>query len=319
MDMLHVRHGFSAAMQICGIKGEMMTMRMMSVLVTGLFIALSAFWPLAGQAEAAERPLTLRVIQSGHSLTDPIPDPLQAMVRAAGWRGQTIDRSTIPGSPMDWRWNHPPSHGLPDARHDIANYEVLVLTERGALSGTLEFHNSPEQALIWFNHAWSEGNGGKGAETILYATWVTLDSGPDAANPYNDPEGLIPFRERLDLEMQGWEQILNHVNQNRPSDAPPMRMIPGPLLMAEIHDAIARGEVPGISAMQDLFSDDIHLNDLGAYYIALAHYAVIYNRDPRGLPNRIGMPTSPSRELADWMQETVWRVVSSYGDSGVRG
>ena len=285
----------------------------------GILLGLSALWFLPDPATAAERSLQLRVIQSGHSLTDPIPDPLQAMIQASGWRGQTIDRSTIPGSPMDWRWNNPPGYGLPDARHDIANYQVLVMTERGSLANTMPYHNSLDQALMWFNHAWAKGNGGKGAETILYAHWVTLNSGPGATNPYNDPEAHIPFRQRLDLEMKGWEQIQTHVNANRPAGSPAMRMIPGPLLMAALYDGIARGEVPGLTRIDDIFQDDIHLNDLGAYYIALAHYAVIYDRDPRGLPNRLGLPEAPSRALADWMQNTVWRVVTGYAGTGVSG
>jgi hypothetical protein len=268
-------------------------------------------------AQAEERPLNLRIIQSGHSLTDPILDPLRAILFAAGNRGATVDRSTIPGSPMDVRWNNDPGYGQPNARHDIEDYEVLVLTERVSVQVTIDWHNSLDQALTWFNHAWTDGNGGKGAETILYATWVGIDSGPGAVNPHNDPQGFIPFRKRMDLEMASWQSILDHVNANRIAGSPPMRMIPGPLLMAELYDAIERGEVPGITTIADVFSDDIHLNDLGAYYIALAHYAVIYNRDPRGLPNRLGMATSPSRELATWMQDTVWRVVSSYEGSGV--
>ena len=293
-------------------------MQIKNNMLIGAFCMVLTLAPsFAGEADAAERPLALRLIQSGHSLTDPILEPLQAMIRAAGFRGQTVARSTVPGSPMDWRWNNAPGYGLPDARHAIADFDVLVLTERVSVHVTIQWHNSLDQALTWFNHAWTEGNGGKGAETILYATWVGIDSGPDAANPYNDPQGFIPFRERMDLEMEGWQSILDHVNANRVAGSPPMRMIPGPLLMAELYDAIERGEVPGITDIAELFSDDIHLNDLGAYYIALAHYAVIYNRDPRGLPNRLGMATSPSRELAAWMQDTVWRVVSSYDGSGV--
>ena len=89
--------------------------------------------------------------------------------------------------------------------------------------------------------------------------------------------------------------------------------------MAAVHDGIEAGEVPELNDIADLFSDDIHLNDLGAYYIALAHYVVIFGRDPRGLSNRLGMAQSPSQELADWMQDTVWRVVSNYPGSGVNG
>lgn len=293
-------------------------MQKIRMIISGLFLGLFGVGLTSVNiAQAEERPLDLRIIQSGHSLTDPIPDPLRAIIVAAGNRGAVVDRSTIPGSPMDWRWNNEPGYGLPHARTAIGKYDLLVLTERVALSGTLPWHNSLGQALIWHDHAWIKGNGGNGAETVLYATWVGIDSGPDAENPYSDPEGFIPFRERLDLEMAGWEQIQSHVNENRVAGSPPMRMIPGPLLMAEIYDAIEAGNVPDLRDISDIFSDDIHINDIGAYYIALAHYAVIFERDPRGLPNRLGLSSSPSRALADWMQETVWRVVSEYEGSGL--
>lgn len=271
------------------------------------------------KALADPLPLTTKIVQSGHSLTDPVFTPLKGLVTAAGNRGAVIDQSTIPGSPMDWRWNHAPCCGAPHAREDIGNYELLVTTERVSLSGTLPWHNSPDEALRWFTHAWTEGNGGKGAETILYATWVDIDSGPDAENPNNDSDGNIPFRERLPREMGMWEQIQDHVNANRPEGSPPMRMIPGPLLMAAMYDAIEAGEAPGLSDISDLFLDKIHVNDLGAYFIALAHFAVIYERDPRGLPNRLGMQTSPTPEQARWMQELVWKVVTEYDGTGVSG
>lgn len=267
------------------------------------------------------RPLDLRVVQSGHSLTDPIVPMLEALVAAAGAgraAARRIDRSTIPGSPMDLRWETRIT-GMPDARADIADYDVLVLTERISLSNTVQWHDSEEMALRWFTHAWNRGAGGKGAETILYASWVHVVSGPDFENPHNDPEGHIPFRDRLPLEMARWEAIRAHVNANRPAGAPAMRMIPGPLVMAAVHDAIARGAAPGLSDISDLFKDDIHVNDAGAYLVALAHYAVIYGRDPRALPARIGKRGQPERALSAWMRDLVWRVVQDYPGAGLAG
>lgn len=266
------------------------------------------------------RPFDLNVIQSGHSLTDPIVPMLDAIVAAAGGRSglRRIDRSTVPGSPMDLRWNNR-NPGLPDARERIADYDVLVLTERVPLSNTVQWHASEEMALRWFAHAWAEGSGGAGAETILYATWVPVDSGPDRDNVHNDPEAHIPFRERLPLEMARWEAIRAHVNANRPTGAPQMRMIPGPLVLDAVAEATAAGNAPGLDRIDALFSDDIHLTDAGAYLIALAHYAVIYGRDPRDLPARIGKPGQPAQELSVWMRDLVWRVVRAYPGAGLDG
>lgn len=70
--------------------------------------------------------------------------------------------------------------------------------------------------------------------------------------------------------MAGWQSILEHVKTNRVAGSPPIRMIPNTLLIAELYDAIERDAVPRVTTIADLFSDDIHLNDLGAHYIALA-------------------------------------------------
>lgn len=270
------------------------------------FAALASLLQMASFVHAQEKPLTQRVVQSGHSLTDGIMEPLRLLVASAGNRNATIDKSTIPGSPMDFRWEHSNDSIQTDARFNISRYTTLVLTERVSLSGTMRWHNSTGEALRWFTHAWTEGNEGQGAETVLYATWVNTDSGPDFANPYKDPDGHIPFRERLPREMAGWEEIQAYVNANRPTGSPPMRMIPGPRLMAAIYDEIAAGRAPGLTDISDLFLDTIHLNEIGAYYISLAHFAVIYNRDPRGLQNTGGV----TPEQAIWMQDLVWRVLS---------
>ncbi len=271
----------------------------------------------SAETKRPPRPLNSRVIQSGHSLTDPIVPELEPLVRANGAKevlGMRMDLSTIPGSPMEWRWNNT---SVPDARHDIAGYDVLVLTERVALSGTMPWHASEDFALRFFTNAWTNGNGGKGAETVLYASWVPVDSGPDTTFPHADPDKFIPFRERLDREMVSWEQICDSVNAVRPDGSPAMTMIPGPLVMAALYDAIKAGTVPGINRIEDIFFDEIHINKVGAVMIAFAHYAVIYGRDPRDLPSRIGAASAGSVATADWMKAMVWDVVSGYARSGL--
>ena len=76
-----------------------------SVLAGLAALPILAATPLA--AEPVQRPFNLRMVMSGHSLTDPIPRPLEILVKAAGGaqsRGMLIDKSTIPGSPAEMRW-----------------------------------------------------------------------------------------------------------------------------------------------------------------------------------------------------------------------
>jgi hypothetical protein len=274
--------------------------------------------PLCAET-VAPRPFNIKVVMSGHSLTDSVPVPLSILVRAAGGtmsRGMVIDNSSIPGSPMEHRWDN--DLNLPvDARRDITNYELLVLTERVPLSNTMQWHNTIEMSKRWFDHAWSKGYGGRGAETILYATWVHVDSGPNPSFPYDDPDKTIPFRERLDIEMRSWQLIADEVNGQRPFGSPPMRVIPGPRIMAAVYDAIAAGTAPGLTDMTQLFEDNIHVNAKGGVLIALAHFAVMYRIDPRTIPPIKGEAGWPTPEQMDWMKALVWDVVRAYPDSGV--
>lgn len=255
------------------------------------------------------RPLDQRVVMSGHSLTDRLAEPLGWMVRAAGGPAGAITLSTIPGSPLDWRWNNPAPHV--DAREEIGRFDVLVITERVPLSNTLPWHNSDEEALRWARHAWQDGAGGRGAEVLLYASWVPRHVDPSQES---DPDAALPWRERLDREFGWWEEIMAHVNANRPEGAPPMRMIPATLVMAAIHDAIAEGRAPaGVDDIDAFFIDDIHPDTLGAHAVSLAHFAVIYARDPRGLPS----PPRVSNAIWSWLTETVWDVVTGHPGTGV--
>lgn len=277
-------------------------------LVAATALAIAAVQPL--QAAQEQDRLGLRIIQSGHSLTDPIVGPLRAFAIASGaGQGTIIDRSTIPGSPMEWRWDHA---AMPDAKADIGNYDLLVLTERVPLSNTAPFHRSPEMALAWFEQAYRLGAEGAGAATLLYASWVEIDSGPGADNPYKDAERHIPWRERLPLEFAGWTAIADFVDANRPDGSQPMRIIPATLVLAAAADDIAAGRAPGFSELNQLFEDNVHLNDAGAYLVALAHFAIIYELDPRGLPSDIGLRRPLTEEQAAWMQELVWDVVTAY-------
>ena len=294
------------------------TLRPPALLALAVLIGFSA--PADAQSSDTNpgRPLTARTIHSGHSLTDPIPDLLRQMVTVSGVRGAVVDRSTIAGSPMEARWEHRPHESMPDAKSEIANYDTLIITERVPLSNTMPWHNSETVTLQWFEHAWSRGNGGDGAETILYASWPEISSGPDWDNPYNDPEGHIPWRERLPLEMARWEQIADYVNANRPEGSPALRVVPGPLIFGAAYDDIQAGRAPGVRSIANFFTDDIHTNDWGTYLISVAHFAVVYGRDPRGLPHRLGQQRPPTPEMADWMQEVVWKVVTEYDRTGIR-
>ena len=281
-------------------------------------LLLSAWFALllclvAGQGAARDATdaaaLDRRVLMSGHSLTDRLLEPLGWMVREAGGPVGVVARSTIPGSPLDWRWNN--RTAPPDAREDIGDFDMLVITERVALSTTREWHDSDGWALRWAHHAWANGAGGAGADVLLYAGWVARHVDPQTSD---DPDAALPWRERLDREYVWWLEILAHVNANRPEGASEMRMIPASMVLAAAHDAILAGQAPArLDDMEAFFRDDIHLSTLGAYLVAMTHFAVIYRRDP----TELRAPPRVDGAVWSWMARLVQEVVLSHPETGV--
>lgn len=270
-------------------------------------------------------PLTVRQIHSGHSLSDaygahPWPGRLTlATALKTGDRAyQTIQRSTIPGAPMFWRWEN--ASDYPDARKDIGEFELLVMTESVPLLVKEAWFKESTLDMLdrWVAHAWENGDDGNGAEVMLYSSWIYWRHSGEP--PGYDHEAHIPFRERLEIDGARWERMQDNANANRPEGMPRIYMIPGHRMIMRIHDDIVAGKAPGLVSIGDIFLDDIHLNDIGQYAITCLVYAVIYQRDPRELPNRLAIPDDTlSAEQARYFKDVAWEIATTYPRAGVAG
>ena len=75
---------------------------------------------------------------------------------------------------------------------------------------------------------------------------------------------------------------------------------------------------PGLDSIGDIFADDIHPNDIGQYAITALVYAVIYQRNPREIPDRLAVPGDTlSSEQARYFKQIAWEVATGYDRSGV--
>jgi hypothetical protein len=100
----------------------------------------------------------------------------------------------------------------------------------------------------------------------------------------------------------------------------PIFVVPGGPALLTLGDSISAGMVPGITVIDSLFHDDIHLNANGAYFVACVHYACIYRQSPVGLPrqytwNAGGMftaTTSLTAQQAAVLQRIAWQVAQAY-------
>jgi hypothetical protein len=187
-------------------------------------------------------------------------------------------------------------------------YEAVVLTEAVEIRDSIKYMKSPKMLS---NLAQEARTHNPDVRVYFYETWHQLD----------DSAGWLERLDRdLDMYWEG-EILLRALNYD--SDPQPIYMIPGGQVMASFVRAVeAAGGVGPIITRDDLFTDQIHFNDYGAYLMALTHYAVLYQRSPVGLPHTLtkadGTPAAdPGPQAAALMQSVVWDVVTGYAKTGV--
>lgn len=200
--------------------------------------------------------------------------------------------------------NAHPAHRPARAALESAAYDAVIFTEMVELREAIRYHDSAARLADWAALA---RKARPDLRLYLYETWHRL----------GDPAGWL---NRIDTDLPTlWEaQIL------RPAIARAglIHVIPGGQVMAAAVRAVEAGQVPGLTTRQDFFTDDIHLNDIGAWLIAMTHYAVLYHRSPLGLPAQLtradGTPaTPPPPDAAAALQKVVWQVVTGYRATGV--
>jgi hypothetical protein len=95
-------------------------------------------------------------------------------------------------------------------------------------------------------------------------------------------------------------------------------IIPANVALAELVKRLISGSVvaglgnrPDFDKLDWLFSDDVHLTNIGVYYIALVTYALIFDSSPENawFPNEIG------RKIAMNLQSAAWEFASDKGTS----
>ncbi|NBE06551.1 hypothetical protein [Paragemmobacter ruber] len=263
---------------------------------------------------APEEPI--RVFHIGHSLVN---RDMPAMLAQLAGEGHGYESQLGWGATLKSHWGDEPVNGFEaenahpryrDAREAVASgdYDAVVLTEMVEIRDALRYFDSARY-LRQFTEAALAAR--PDTRVYLYETWHPLD----------DPDGWL---DRIDADLpRYWEGgILRPALYGLP-EGTRIHLIPaGQALAAFVREVEARGGVGNIRSRTDLFSDQIHLNDMGNYFVALVHYAVLYGSSPEGLPHDLlladGSPaTAPDPEAARLMQDVVWRVVRSLPATGV--
>jgi len=122
-----------------------------------------------------------------------------------------------------------------------------------------------------------------------------------------------------------YELIVQGVNA-RVDLEKPAKLIPAGHVFELLATKMRAGQVPGYSRVYDLYSDGVHVNNVGSYIVACTFYATLFGESPVGLPvggyqgePRLRDDRYPiSEDLARVIQETVWEVVATHPLTGVK-
>lgn len=266
----------------------------------------------------------LRVFHLGHSLVNRDMPAMLAQLAGTGhdyrsqlgW-GASLRSHWEPGVPINGFEQENAHPRYEDARSAVKSgkFDALVLTEMLEIKDAIKYDDSPGYVRRWTREARTAN---PTTRVFLYETWHPLDS----------PEGWL---ERLDRDLpMYWEGELLAKSLAHGDTGGPVHVIPAGQVMARLARRIEQSAgQPGLMSREDLFVrrpdgtlDNIHLNDKGNYLVALTHYAVLYQRNPVGLPYRLKRAdgtdaSAPSEPAARLMQALVWEVVTGYPKTGV--
>lgn len=258
----------------------------------------------------------LSVFHIGHSL---VGRDMPAMLAQLAGDGHRHESQLGWGATLRSHWGDEPVNGFESenahprfrpAREAVASgdYDAIVMTEMVEIRDALRYFESGRY-LAQFTAAAHAVR--PETRIYLYETWHHLD----------DPEGWL---ERLDADLSRyWEAgILRPALHNLP-EGTRIHLIPaGQAMAALVREIETRGGVGNLQGRSDLFTDTIHLTDLGTYFVALVHYAVLYGSSPEGLPHALlradGTPAlAPEPETARFMQQIAWQVARSTPLTGI--
>jgi hypothetical protein len=207
----------------------------------------------------------------GHSLVGQVmPTMFNSFMESQNLDMQA-DAQVINGAPLRYNWDNGASAEGVNAREVLTSgdYDTVIVTEAIPLEAQIQENDSQSYALRYADLAQSAN---ADTQFYLYETWHEIGSDTHA------------WRAQIENDLPKWQGIIDHVNNNAADGAPEALVLPAGQAMGRLHDRIEAGDVPGVTSIRELFSDDIHLNDTGNWFIAALHASAVTGVDVGALP-----------------------------------
>lgn len=257
-------------------------------------------------------PKGLKVLTAGHSFHVWMPPLVAEMAKAAGIQGhEQLAISSIGGSKVIQHWELPPEKNkakpvLEAGKADLFTMAPTFLPDPGIENFTqLGLAHNPKLRFT------------------LQQNWVPFED-PEIWLTKNKPKSidrdvitLAQLRAKHDPYFKLIEDHVKELNQRIP--AAKIAIVPSGEAVIALRAKVIKGEAPGIKTQNELFTDVLgHPGPQIRVLSAYCHFAVIYRRDPAGLPVVSQLAKLPEAEsLNRLLQEIAWKAVTGHPMSGV--
>ena len=287
-------------------------MRRLLLLLTSFVLVVTAPSRSLAVDQSLPPPKGLRVLTAGHSFHVWMPPILKEIAANARIDAhQQVDLQSIGGSRVIQHWDLPAEKNkikpaLVASKADVLTLSPIHLPDEGIEKFvTLGLEHNPT-LRVTVQEFWLPFD-----DQALWSTRakdVTID--PDKKTIDELRRAHAPYFESMDTHVR----VLN-----KQYGKTVVYVVPVGQAVLALREKIINGEAPGITKQSELFRD--RLGHSHAQIKALAgycHFAVVYRRNPRGLPVLNDLSKLPEGEkLNAMLQDLAWHAVTSHPLSGV--
>lgn len=283
-------------------------------LLAALFLAT---FPVRGEDELPPIVTGLRVATCGHSFHVFTYRQVEQIALSAGLAHRAAGLSSIGGSTVQKHWDLP--EGQSEVKRALQAGVVDVLT--------LSPIWLPDDAIEKFVRLGVEHN--PALRITVQEYWMPNDEYVPAyplqtkKQVDHNATDLAQLREATLRYAKDIEACVRGINQRLGKEA--VLIVPVGLAAVALREKIVRGEAPGLKAQSELFRDSWgHANPPLQVLSSYCHFAVIYRRNPAGLPvpKALGVLKGMSEEdrtkLNGLLQVIAWETVNTHPMTGLR-
>jgi len=257
----------------------------------------------------------LKICTCGHSFHYFMPPILAEMAKAGEIKGhEQVGQSYIGGSRIIQHWDVPTDKNM--VKELLKNEKVDVLT--------LSPIHLPDEGIENFVRLATENN--PNVRITVQENWLPFDiyDVTFKLRPAKVDHNAITFDQLKKLHEPYFAGLDEHVRElNKKIGKEGVFIVPVGHAVNALRDKVIAGQSPGITMQEDLFADPLghvkgHVMALNAY----CHYAVIYRKNPVGLPVPSILKTAKlgdqEEKLNTLLQELAWEAVTQHPLSGVK-